>query len=75
MADRFHHDDKKMTEIETNLNSVIRSVALIMFGHNNLFGYDRFISSPTGRWGMAKLVSSRSQLLFVLQRRDATFTA
>ena len=32
-----------------------------MFGPNNLSGCDRFISSLTGRWGMAKLVSSYRQ--------------
>ena len=46
-----------------------------MFGRNNLIGCDRFISSPTRRWGMAELASSKSQLMFVLEVRDATFTA
>ena len=55
-----------------NLSSVIRSFDLIMFGRNNLFDCDRFISSPTGRWGTAKLVSSYSPILFVLKLSDAT---
>ena len=49
-----------------NLSSLIRSFDLIIFGRNNLFGCDRFITNPTGCWGMAILVSSYSPAQYCL---------
>ena len=50
MANRFHLANVKIAEIRiVYLTFVFRVFALIIFGRDDLFGFVRLISSPTGR--------------------------
>ena len=66
---------RKWSKAEQYNSNSVRIFAWIFFGRDNLFGCYRFISILTGRWGMANLSSSFSQLGFVLKLKRAFLLA